>query len=51
MLICGDTDGDETVVTNFWWIATDGAFKHGGSTFAELKDFVTRWYNWADKGG
>ena len=50
LLICGNTDGEETMVTDFWLVAKDGLFKHQGSTFDELRDFVTRWYNWADKG-
>jgi hypothetical protein len=50
LIICGNTDGEETVVDNFWWIAKDGSFKHAGSSFEALKDFVTRWYNWANGG-
>lgn len=50
LLICGDTDGDETLVSKFWWVTKNGRFKQGGSTFDELRNFVTRWYNWADKG-
>ncbi len=49
LLITGDTD-DEAVVTSFGRITKYGAFKHLGSSLDELKDFVTRWYEWADKG-
>ena len=48
-IIHGDTDG-ETVVRKFEVINKRGEFKHAGDSFEDLKDFVTRWYNWADKG-
>ena len=49
VIIHGNTDGEQTVVNKFEWINKKGEFIHGGSSFDELKDFVTRWYNWADK--
>lgn len=49
IIIHGDTDG-ETVVRKFEVINKRGEFKHAGDSFDDLKDFVTRWYNWADKG-
>jgi hypothetical protein len=50
VIIHGNTDGKETVVNKFEWISKKGEFKHGGNSFEELKNFVTRWYDWADKG-
>lgn len=49
IIIHGDTDG-ETVVRKFEVINMRGEFKHAGDSFDDLKDFLTRWYNWADKG-
>lgn len=48
LIIHGDTDG-ETIVNRFERITRSGRYVTHGSSFDELKDFVTRWYNWADK--
>jgi hypothetical protein len=48
LIIHGDTD-NETVITKFERITRQGRYVTHGTTFEELKDFVTRWYNWADK--
>lgn len=47
LVITGNTDAD-AVVTEFGRITKNGTFKHEGSSIDELKDFVTRWYEWAD---
>jgi hypothetical protein len=47
LVITGDTD-QEAVVTNIERITKNGTFKQEGSSMDELKDFVTRWYEWAD---
>jgi hypothetical protein len=49
IIIHGDTD-NETVVKGFDAIYPDGSFKRLGHSFEDLKGFITRWYNWADKG-
>jgi hypothetical protein len=49
VIIHGDTD-NETIVKGFDAIYPDGSFKRLGHSFEELKSFITRWYNWADKG-
>ena len=49
LVITGHTD-DEAVVTSFGRVTKFGAFKHLGNSIDELKDFMTRWYEWADKG-
>jgi len=48
IIIHGDTD-DQTVVKKFEVITKRGQFKQMGTSFDDLKDFITRWYNWADK--
>lgn len=50
LIIHGDTDGDNTTVSKFERIDKSGRFKHAGDSFDELKSFITRWYNWANKG-
>ncbi len=47
VIIQGNTDG-ETVVEKFEQLCPDGVFRLRGRSFDDLKDFVTRWYNWAD---
>jgi hypothetical protein len=47
LIIEGNTD-DETVVTDIRWVTPRGRFKHIGSSFDELKNFIARWYKWAE---
>ena len=47
LIISGDTD-DETIVTNITWVTPSGRLKDIGSSFEELKNFIARWYKWAE---
>ena len=47
LIISGNTDG-ETVVTNIKWVTPRGRLKDIGSSFEELKNFIARWYKWAE---
>lgn len=47
LIISGNTDG-ETIVTNITWVTPSGRLKDIGSSFEELKNFIARWYKWAE---
>lgn len=49
IIIRGNTD-EETVVSKFEYINKRGEFVLAGNSFDELKKFITRWYEYADKG-
>jgi hypothetical protein len=49
IIIRGNTD-EETVVSKFEYINKRGEFVLAGNSFEELKQFITRWYEYADKG-
>jgi len=49
VVIHGHTD-DDTVVFGFDWINKRGELKHGGRCFDDLKNFIVRWYEYADRG-
>jgi hypothetical protein len=48
LIISGNTD-DETVVTDIKWVTPSGRLKHIGSSFDELRNFIARWYKWAER--
>ena len=47
LIISGNTD-DETVVTDIRWVTPRGRIQLIGSSFDELKNFIARWYKWAE---
>ena len=47
LIISGNTD-DETVVTDIRWVTPRGRIHLIGSSFDELKNFIARWYKWAE---
>ena len=49
IVIHGDTDG-ETVVNKFESINKRGEFIHQGDSLDDLKGFINRWYDYADRG-
>ena len=48
LIIHGNTDSN-TVVNKFEWINKRGMFKLAGNSLEDLKDFINRWYAYADK--
>jgi hypothetical protein len=47
LIISGNTD-DETVVTDIRWVTPRGRLQLIGSSFDDLKNFIARWYKWAE---
>lgn len=47
LIISGNTD-DETVVTDIRWVTPRGRLQLIGSSFDNLKNFIARWYKWAE---
>jgi len=48
LIIYGHTDEEQTVIHKFYFLSPKGTLKLCGTSLDDLKDFVTRWYNYAD---
>lgn len=48
LIIYGHTDEEQTVIHKFYFLSPKGTLKLCGKSLDDLKDFVTRWYNYAD---
>jgi len=49
LIIYGHTDEEQTVIHKFYFLSPKGTLKLCGTSLDDLKDFVTRWYNYADQ--
>lgn len=48
LIVIGDTD-EETNVLKFDMLTRKGNQKELGTSLEELRQFITKWYNWANK--
>ena len=48
LIINGHTDEKQTVINSFYVVTKKGTLKFCGNTLDDLKDFIERWYRYAD---